>query len=151
MQVVSWSVVGANAWDPEEITPSYILHTRAFGTYLLGGLFTLQKRLQGDGILHVKGLKILYVMVFYMQTCFIILKSPILHVIFLQNLPTMNILDPIFYRTLFYDFRLVISPSMGHNDKYLNKRFFFEESLKCSHLIVDCKFHSKVWTFFEDI
>jgi hypothetical protein len=28
-----------------EITPSYILHTHAFGTYLLGGLFTLQKRL----------------------------------------------------------------------------------------------------------
>jgi hypothetical protein len=26
-----------------EITPSYILHTRAFGTYLFGGLFTLQK------------------------------------------------------------------------------------------------------------
>jgi hypothetical protein len=27
-------------------TPSYILHTRAFGTYLLGeGLFTLQNRL----------------------------------------------------------------------------------------------------------
>ena len=26
-------------------TPSYILDTRAFGTYLLGGLFTLQKRL----------------------------------------------------------------------------------------------------------
>jgi hypothetical protein len=25
--------------------------------------------------------------------------------IFLQNLPTLNILDPIFYRTLFYDFR----------------------------------------------
>jgi hypothetical protein len=30
---------------PGEITPSYILHTRAFGTYLLGGLFTLHKRL----------------------------------------------------------------------------------------------------------
>jgi hypothetical protein len=30
---------------PGEITPSYILHTRAFGTYLLGGLFTLQKKL----------------------------------------------------------------------------------------------------------
>ena len=28
-----------------EFTPSYILHTRAFGTYLLGGLFTLQKKL----------------------------------------------------------------------------------------------------------
>jgi hypothetical protein len=28
-----------------EFTPSYILHTRAFGTYLLGGLFTLQRRL----------------------------------------------------------------------------------------------------------
>jgi hypothetical protein len=41
----------------------------------------------------------------YMYTCFIILKSPILHVHFLQNLPTMNILDPIFYRTLLYDFR----------------------------------------------
>ena len=26
-----------------EFTPPYILHTRAFGTYLLGGLFTLQK------------------------------------------------------------------------------------------------------------
>jgi hypothetical protein len=25
--------------------------------------------------------------------------------IFLQNLPSMNILDPIFYRTLFYDIR----------------------------------------------
>jgi hypothetical protein len=32
--------------SPGEITPSYILHTRAFGTYLLGGgVFTLQKRL----------------------------------------------------------------------------------------------------------
>jgi hypothetical protein len=31
---------------------------------------------------------------------------------FLQNLPTMNILDPIFYRTLFYDFRPVISPGV---------------------------------------
>jgi hypothetical protein len=30
---------------PGEITPSYILHTRAFGTYLLGGVFTLQKKL----------------------------------------------------------------------------------------------------------
>jgi hypothetical protein len=30
---------------------------------------------------------------------------------FLQNLPTMNILDLIFYRTLFYDFCPVISPS----------------------------------------
>jgi hypothetical protein len=36
-----------------EFTPSYILHTRAFKTYLLGGLFILQKRLEGDGILHV--------------------------------------------------------------------------------------------------
>jgi hypothetical protein len=37
--------VKSNTWNPGEITPSYILHTRAFGTYLLGGLFTLQKRL----------------------------------------------------------------------------------------------------------
>jgi hypothetical protein len=35
-----------------EITPSYILHTRAFGTYLLGVTY-LAKRLYGDGILHV--------------------------------------------------------------------------------------------------
>jgi hypothetical protein len=27
----------------------------------------------------------------------------------------MNILDPIFYRTLFYNFRPVISPSALHN------------------------------------
>ena len=30
--------------DLGEFTPSYILHTCAFGTYLLGGLFTLQQR-----------------------------------------------------------------------------------------------------------
>jgi hypothetical protein len=77
----------------------------------IGGLFTLQKRLQGDGILHVKSLKIYYVMVFYMLTCFTVLKSPILHVNVLQNLLTMSRLDPIFYRTLFYDFHPVISPS----------------------------------------
>ena len=35
-------------------------------TYLLGGLFTLQKGSYDDGILHVKSLKIIYVMVFYM-------------------------------------------------------------------------------------
>jgi hypothetical protein len=32
-------------YKPGEITPSYIMRTRAFGTYLLGGLITLQKRL----------------------------------------------------------------------------------------------------------
>ena len=51
----------------------------------------------GDGIVHVKSLNILYVMVIYMYTCFTILKSPILHVHFLQNLSTMNILDPYFF------------------------------------------------------
>ena len=45
------------------------------------------------------------VMVFYMETCSTILESPILHVHLLQNSPTMNILDPVFYRTSFYDFR----------------------------------------------
>jgi hypothetical protein len=34
-------------------TPSYILHTRAFGTYLLGGLFTLAEKHLRYGILHV--------------------------------------------------------------------------------------------------
>lgn len=43
------------------------------------------------------------------------------------------------------------SKYMRHNDKCLNKRFIFEESLNYSHLIVDCKSHRKVWTFFEDI
>ena len=47
-------VVGITAWG---CTPSYTLHTHAFRTYLLGGLFTLQKILQGDGITHVKNLK----------------------------------------------------------------------------------------------
>jgi hypothetical protein len=88
----------------------FCIHVHSGPIYWGGGI-TLQKRLEGDGILHVKSLKILYVMVFDMQTCFIILKSPILHVNVLQNLPTMNLLDPIFYRTLFYDFRPVISPS----------------------------------------
>jgi hypothetical protein len=37
--------LAATQWlQPGEITPSYILHTCAFGTYLLSGLFTLQKR-----------------------------------------------------------------------------------------------------------
>ena len=38
------------------------------------------------------------------------LKSPILHVHFSQNLPIMNILDPMFYRTLFLDFSPVPLP-----------------------------------------
>ena len=59
-------------------------------------------------------------MVFYMLTCFNVLKSPILHVIFLQNLPTKNNLDPIFYRTLFYYFRLVISPGADHGFMWLS-------------------------------
>jgi hypothetical protein len=46
----------------------------------------------------------------HINSCSAILKSHVLHVIFLQNLHTMIILDPIFYRTLFYDFRPVISP-----------------------------------------
>ena len=40
---------------------------------------------------------------------FIILKPPILNVCFLQNLSTMNTLDPIFYRTLFLRYLLVTS------------------------------------------
>jgi hypothetical protein len=39
-------------------------------------------------------------------------KIPYLHVIFLQNLLTMDILDHVSYRTLFYDFRPVISPRL---------------------------------------
>jgi hypothetical protein len=53
-----------------------------------------------DGILHVN--------------MFHYFKIPYFTCNFLQNLPTMNILDPIFYRTLFYDFRLVISPGILH-------------------------------------
>ena len=40
-------------------------------------------------------------MIFYMQTCFIILEPLILYVCFLQNLCTVNILDFIFYHMLF--------------------------------------------------
>ncbi len=39
--------------------------------------------------------------------------SPILHVNFLQNLPTMNILDPIFYRMWFLNFLPVNPPRPG--------------------------------------
>ena len=52
--------------DLGEFTRSYILHTRAFGTYLLRGVIYLAKKLECDGILYVKNLKILYMMVFYM-------------------------------------------------------------------------------------
>jgi hypothetical protein len=38
---------------------------------------------------------------------------------FSQNLLTMNNLDPIFYRTLFYDFRPVIPPGMGGGHFFL--------------------------------
>ena len=41
-------------------------------------------------------------------------KSPILHVHFLQNLSTMNILDPIFYGTLFLKFSRV-NPLINEN------------------------------------
>jgi hypothetical protein len=66
------------------------------GVAYLGGLFTLQKRLWGDGILHVDMLHYFKIPYF---TCTIF-----------QNLPTMNILDPIFYRTLFLKFSPVNSP-----------------------------------------
>jgi hypothetical protein len=43
----------------------FCIHVRS-GPIYWGGLFTSQKRNQGDGILHVKSMNILYVMVFYM-------------------------------------------------------------------------------------
>ena len=43
----------------------FCIHVRS-GPIYWGVLFTLQKILQGDGILHVKSMKMLYVMVFYM-------------------------------------------------------------------------------------
>jgi hypothetical protein len=55
------------------------------------------KNITCDGIFHV--------------TCFTILKSPILQVHFLQNLPTMNILDPIFLSLVVLRFSPVISPN----------------------------------------
>ena len=39
--------------NSQGFTRSCILHTLAFGTYLLGRFFTLQKKKEGDGILHV--------------------------------------------------------------------------------------------------
>jgi hypothetical protein len=44
----------------------YFAYTCVRDLIFIRGLFTLQKILQGDGILHVKILKILYVMVLYM-------------------------------------------------------------------------------------
>ena len=59
--VLSSSVFGFELSGLGGFTPSYILHTRAFGTYLLGGYFTLQKKIIRYGIFQNKG-----VMVFYM-------------------------------------------------------------------------------------
>jgi hypothetical protein len=74
-----------NIWTPilGEFTPSYILHTRAFRTYLLGG-----------GYLPCK--KDYKVIVFYMQTCFIILKSLILHVHFFPKFTYNEYIGPYF-------------------------------------------------------
>jgi hypothetical protein len=42
-RLVEFQKIGGRALDPGEITPSYILHTRAFGTYLLGGYLPCKK------------------------------------------------------------------------------------------------------------
>jgi hypothetical protein len=69
----------------------FCIHVRS-GSIYWGGVFTLQKRLKCDGNLHVN--------------MFHYLKIPyFIGTFFLQNIPTKNILDLIFYRTLFYDFR----------------------------------------------
>jgi hypothetical protein len=41
---LGWNSYTCTTLDIGEITPSYSLHTRTFGTYLLGGLFALQKK-----------------------------------------------------------------------------------------------------------
>ena len=102
----TWREGNIKCEHPGEITPSYILHTRAFGTYLLGGgviylakniirrwYFTCKKpeNIICDGILHINMFHY-FKIPYFTCNCF-------------TNLPTMNILDPIFYRTLFYDFR----------------------------------------------
>ena len=56
----------------------------------------------------------LYVMVFYMWTCFTILKTPLLYVHHLQKLSTMNILQLIFYRTWFLRFSPMNPPTPRH-------------------------------------
>jgi hypothetical protein len=60
---------------------------------------------------------------------------------FLQNLPTMNLLDPIFYRTLFYDFRPVISPGRIHvifETSQLNKPCLQLEALDVCYPYFGC-------------
>jgi hypothetical protein len=101
---LQWSI-------PGEITPSYILHTRAFGTYLLGGVIYLAKKIIRwwyfrckkleniiyDGILHVNMFHYFKIPYF---TCNFFYK------IYLQWIYWTLF----FYRMLFYDFCPVISP-----------------------------------------
>ena len=47
-----------------------------------GGLFTLQNKLWGDGILHVKSLKNIMCDAILHVNMFIVLRSPLLHVHF---------------------------------------------------------------------
>jgi hypothetical protein len=75
------------------------------------GVFTLHKRFEGDGILRVKSPKNIICDGFLHVNMFYYFKSPILHVHFLQNLSTMNILDTIFYCTLVLNFSPVNSLS----------------------------------------
>jgi hypothetical protein len=54
---------------------------------------------------------------------------------FLQNLPTKNILDPIFYHTLFYDFRPVISPGLETIIALSTLTYIVESNLNELHLM----------------
>jgi hypothetical protein len=91
----------------EEFTSSYILHTRAFGAYLLGVYLSCNKELYGDGVLHVKRLKILYVMVILHVNMFHYFKIPYFTCTFFTKFIYNEYIEPyfIFYRALFYNFR----------------------------------------------
>jgi hypothetical protein len=95
---------GIQRWWLGEFTPSYILDTRAFGTYLLRGLFTLQKNYK--------------VMVFYMWKPENIIYNGILHVNMFHYFKI-----PYFTCTFFTKFTY---------NKYIGPYFLSHVVLRCS-------------------
>jgi hypothetical protein len=138
--------------DLREFTPSYILHTRAFGTYLLGGgVFTVHKtivrwwyfackKLENiicDGILHVN--------------MFHYFKIPYFTYTFFIKFTYNKYIGPYFLSHIVLRFLPVISPSwwqieMTCTTRHVTLRLPFRRKCRCMSIdIFFWKHHMTLW------
>ena len=82
----------------------FCIHVRSGPIYWGGGIYLAKNIIRWWYFTCKKPKNSIYDSILHVNM-FHYFKIPYLHVIILQNFPTMNILDPIFYRTFFYDFR----------------------------------------------